>query len=220
MPMNADRRRAGRATRRRRSALAALVAAALATGLVGCSLGGTGPTQSTRSSAAAAAAVDPATSAGDGSSVASVVARADRTHEVPTPAGRESVVGGWRNPTDAVYVFATQYINWNSQDVSTRMRALASVSVGQARSAVSAAASETASDDELRQGQVANTGVVEAIAPVIGHRYEYAVATREQTTASGTDAYQGIAPQWHLAVATVTRLAGGLWVLSDWQPEN
>ena len=53
------------------------------------------------------------------------------------------MAGGWRSPTQAVYVFATQYINWNSQDVSARLRALARVSVGQARSAVSAAASET-----------------------------------------------------------------------------
>ena len=130
------------------------------------------------------------------------------------------MAGGWRSPTQAVYVFATQYINWNSQDVSARLRALARVSVGQARSAASAAASETAADDELKRGQVANSGVVEAIAPVIGHRYEYAVATRERTSASATDAYQGIAPEWHLAVATVTRLEGGLWVLSGWQPEN
>ena len=130
------------------------------------------------------------------------------------------MAGGWRSPTQAVYVFATQYINWDAQDVSERLRALARVSVGQARSAASAAASETASDAELKQGQVANAGVVEAIAPVIGHRYEYAVATRERTTASATAAYQGIAAQWHLAVATVTRLTGGLWVLSDWQPEN
>jgi hypothetical protein len=119
-----------------------------------------------------------------------------------------------------VYVFATQYINWDAQDVSARLRALARVSVGQARSATSAAASETASDDELRQGQVANSGVVEAIAPVIGHRDEYAVATRERTTASATNAYRGIAPEWHLALATVTRLPSRLWVLSDWQPEN
>jgi hypothetical protein len=149
-----------------------------------------------------------------------MVARADRTHEVPTPAPREQVAGGWRSPTQAVYVFATQYINWDSDDVSARLRALARVSIGQARSAVSAAASETASDRELKQGQIANSGVVEAIAPVIGQRDQYAVATRERTTASGTDAYQGIAPEWHLAVATVTRLEGGLWVLSDWQPEN
>ncbi len=94
------------------------------------------------------------------------------------------------------------------------------MSVGQARSAVASAASQTAADDELRQGQIANSGVVEAIAPLIGHRYEYAVATRERTTGGRTDAYQGIAPAWHLAVATVTRLTSGLWVLSDWQPEN
>jgi hypothetical protein len=209
--------RAGRVTRPWRLALVVVV---LASGLSGCSLGGTGPAQTTRSSASATTVVDGVTSGGDGSSSAGIVARADRTHEVPTPAGRQHVMGGWRSPAQAVYVFATQYINWNSRDVSTRLRALASVSVGQARSAVSAAASETASDGELKRGQVANSGVVEAIAPVIGHRYEYAVATREQTTGSRTDAYQGIAPEWHLAVATVTRVGGGLWVLSDWQPEN
>jgi hypothetical protein len=212
--------RVGRVMRLRRLALVGLVVVVLGSGLPGCSLGGTGPTRTTRSSASATATVNAARSAGDGSSAAGIVARADRTHEVPTPAGRQSVTGGWRSPTQAVYVFATQYINWNWQDVSARLRALESVSVGQARSAVSAAASETASDDELKQGQVANSGVVEAIAPVIGHRYEYAVATRERTTASGTNAYQGIAPEWHLALATVTRLEGGLWVLSDWQPEN
>jgi hypothetical protein len=209
--------RVGRVTRPWRPALVVVV---LASGLSGCSLGGTGPAQTTRSSASATTVVDGVTSGGDGSSSAGIVARADRTHEVPTPAGRQHVMGGWRSPAQAVYVFATQYINWNSRDVSARLRALASVSVGQARSAVSAAASETASDGELKRGQVTNSGVVEAIAPVIGHRYEYAVATREQTTASGTDAYQGIAPEWHLAVATVTRLGGGFWVLSDWQPEN
>jgi hypothetical protein len=204
------------------------VAAALATGLAGCSLSAADPAQTTAdpaqtttdrvqtTSSASTAAASPAPAG----SVAAMVARADRTHEVPTPAPPEQVAGGWRSPTQAVYVFATQYVNWTWQDVSARLRALARVSVGQARSAVAAAASQTASDHELTQGQIANSGVVEAIAPVIGRRYEYAVATRERTTASGTDAYQGIAPQWHLAVATVTRLDGGLWVLSDWQPEN
>jgi hypothetical protein len=203
-----------RASRCRRSVRAAFVAAALATALAGCSLRAAAPAQ-TSSASVAATSSTPA-----GSSVAEMAARADRTHEVPTPAPREQVAGGWRSPTQAVYVFATQYINWNSHDLSARLRALARVSVGQARSAVSAAATETASDRGLRQGQIANSGVVEAIGPVIGRRYEYAVATRERTTASGSDAYQGIAPEWHLAVATVTRLEGGLWVLSGWQPEN
>ncbi len=229
-----------RRTRAGDAALATLIAAAFATGLTGCSLSAAGSASTTRS---AAVSVSPSAdsgsasggsagggslgvgsggggSSGVGSAGAGVVARADRTHEVPTPTGSEPVAGGWRSPTEAVYVFANQYINWNAQDVSDRLRALARVSVGQARSAASAAASETASDDELKQGQIANSGVVEAIAPVIGHRYEYAVATREQTTASATNAYRGVAPEWHLAVATVTRLAGGLWVLSDWQPEN
>jgi hypothetical protein len=206
---------AARPAHRRRVGLAVLIAAAISTGLAGCSLGRATPTQSTSSTSVAAVA-----SARAAPSVTGVVARADRTHEVPTPPGPQPVAGGWRSPTEAVYVFAMRYINWNSQDVSARLRALAQVSVGQARSAVSAAASETASDRELTQGQVVNSGAVEAIAPVIGHRYEYAVATRERTIASATDAYQGIAPAWHLAVATVTRLPGGLWVLTNWQPEN
>jgi hypothetical protein len=225
--VNAGGTRAGWVTRRRRAVLATLIAAALATGLAGCSLRGADPATTTRpvsadpgSSARAGSSAAVSGSARARSSVAAMVARADRTHEVPTPPGREPVAGGWRSPTQAVYVFAMQYINWNAQDVSARLRALARVSVGQARSAASAAASETASDDELKQGQIANVGVVEAIAPVLGHRYEYAVATRERTTAAATDAYQGIAPAWHLALATVTRLAGGLWVLSNWQPEN
>jgi hypothetical protein len=212
---------AGWVARPRRAALASLIAAALAIGLAGCSLGAAAPGQTTSSaSAGPGSSAASGSSAGAGSSVAAMVARANRTHEVPTPPGGEPVAGGWRSPTQAVYVFATQYINWNSQDVSARLRALARVSVGQARSAASAAADETASDDELKRGQIANSGVVEAIAPVIGHRYEYAVATRERTTAATSDAYQGVAPAWHLALATVTRLAGGLWVLSDWQPEN
>jgi hypothetical protein len=203
------RTRPGRVTRGWRAGLSiAIATAALATGLPGC-----GVRAPHSSSTTSASPVDPGTSAG-------IVARANRTHEVPTPAARQPVAGGWRSPTQAVYVFAMQYINWNSQNVSARLRALARVSVGQARSAASTEASETASDDELKQGQIANSGMVEAIARVIGRRYEYAVATRERTTSSATDAYQGLAAQWHLAVATVTRLPGGLWVLSDWQPEN
>ena len=60
---------------------------------------------------------------------------------------------------------------------------------------------------------------MEAIAPVRRRSDQYAVVTRERTTASNTDAYQGLAPAWHVAVATVTRVRG-LWVLSAWQPEN
>jgi hypothetical protein len=33
-------------------------------------------------------------------------------------------------------------------------------------------------------------------------------------------AYAGLAPAWHVAVATVTEVAPRRWVLSGWQPEN
>jgi hypothetical protein len=152
--------------------------------------------------------------------LAAKVAAADRTHEVPTPAPAQRVAGGWRTPTEAVYAFATRYINWNAGDISTQLRSLARVSVGQARSAITQAASGTAADYELRQGGIANAGQVEGIAPVAGTRHEYAVVTRERTTATSIDEYQGLAPEWHLALATVTRTRGGLWVLSGWRPQS
>ena len=117
-------------------------------------------------------------------------------------------------------MFASTYINWTATTVSARLQALAEVSVGQARSAMSLAASETAHDDELHRGGIANSGLVEAIAPVRGHTDQYAVVTRELTTAANTGAYRGLAPAWHVSLATVTHVSGGLWVLSAWQPEN
>jgi hypothetical protein len=54
----------------------------------------------------------------------------------------------------------------------------------------------------------------------LGQRNQYAVVTRERTTASNDGAYQGLAPAWHLTLATVTRLTDGGWVVSAWQPEN
>jgi 5-deoxy-D-glucuronate isomerase len=133
---------------------------------------------------------------------------------------RQTVPGGWRSPVQAVQVFAATYINWSAATVSARLQALADVSVGQARSAMSLAASETAHDRELHRGGVANSGVVEAIAPVRSRARQYAVVTRELTTAANSSAYRGLAPAWHVSLATVTQVPGGLWVLSAWQPEN
>jgi hypothetical protein len=130
------------------------------------------------------------------------------------------VIGGWRNPVQAVQVFAATYINWTASTVSARLQALAEVSVGQARSAMSLAAAETAKDYELRRSGVANTGTVEAIAPLRSGSDQYVVVTRESTTATNSSAYRGLAPAWHVTLATVTRVTGGLWVLSDWQPET
>jgi hypothetical protein len=216
--------------------LAALAGLALAgCGLAGCGLGAGPASTGTATRAATGTATPAATStatpapgapAGATASstatagAAAKLARAQRTHEYLTPVPRQRVIGGWRSAVQAVQVFATTYINWNAGTVSPRLRALAEVSVGQARSAMSLAAAQTAHDYELQRGGIANSGVVEAIAPVLDQPDQYAVVTRETTTATRTTAYQGLTPAWHVALATVTRVQGGLWVLSAWQPEN
>jgi hypothetical protein len=151
---------------------------------------------------------------------ASAVAQAQRTHEYPSPPARQVALGGFASPVLAVEAFANGYINWTAATVTGRMRGLAALSVGQARAAMTLAAAQTAQDYELRRGGIANAGAVEAIAPVRGQRDHYAVVTRELTTASNTDAYRGLRPSWHVALATVTAAAAGGWVVSDWQPEN
>jgi hypothetical protein len=85
---------------------------------------------------------------------------------------------------------------------------------------VSLEAAQTAQDYELRRGGVANSGTVEGIALLRGKTREYAVVTRERTTASNTTAYTGLHPAWHVALATVTPVLGGGWAVSSWQPEN
>jgi hypothetical protein len=151
----------------------------------------------------------------------SPVAEAQETHEYPAPqAPREHPSGGSDSPAGAVAQFASAYINWTADTVSADMRALAARSVGQARSAVQLAAAETAGDYELQRGGIANSGVVEAIAPVRGHADQYVVVTRELTTATATAAYQGLRPAWHVAIAVVTEIAPGQWAVSGWQPQS
>ena len=156
-----------------------------------------------------------------GASTADKVRQAQSTHEYPSPPPPHQTAP---NPSpdaiDAIRAFADAYINWTSDTVSGQMRSLAASSIGQARSAMQLAASQTAGDYELQRGGIANSGSVEAIAPLIGHRNEYVVVTREVTTATNTDAYQGLRPAWHLALADVVQLEAHRWVLSRWQPEN
>jgi hypothetical protein len=99
------------------------------------------------------------------------------------------------------------------------MRQLAAGSLGQARSAMQLAAAQTANDYELQRGGIANHGTVEAVAPLRGSGDRYVVVTRETTTAASS-AYQGLRPAWHVAVATVSALGPGRWVVSGWQPES
>lgn len=148
------------------------------------------------------------------------VALAQARHEYSGPAVHQIATGGWTDPVTAVVAFASAYINWTSATVAADMRALAQHSLGQARSALELAAAQTAQDYELARAGVANHGAVEAIGPVAGRSDQYAVVTLERTTASASSAYAGLAPAWHVAIATVTRLTSGRWVLSGWQPEN
>jgi hypothetical protein len=151
----------------------------------------------------------------------SKVAQAQATHEYPSPPPpRQTTAGGADTPLAAIRSFASVYINWQADTVAAQLRSLAAQAVGQARSAMQLAATQTAQDYELQRGGVANSGTVEAIAPLAGHRGEYVVVTREQTTATASAAYEGLRPAWHLALATVTELDPGSWVVSRWQPET
>ncbi len=157
-------------------------------------------------------------------SQSSKVALAQTTHEYPSPAPApapaQTAAGGAASAVQAVRAFASQYVNWTADTVAGQMGSLASESVGQARSAMQLAAAQTAQDYELQRGGIANSGTVEAVAPLLGRRDEYVVVTRELTTATNTSAYQGLRPAWHLALATVVQLRPGQWVLSRWQPES
>jgi hypothetical protein len=151
----------------------------------------------------------------------SKVATAQATHEYPSPKpSPQATSGSSASAVQAVRSFATAYINWTTDTVTADMRALAARSIGQARSALELAAAQTASDYELQQGGISNSGQVEVVAPLPSGRDRYVVVTREQTAATNTTAYQGLRPAWHVAMATVSLLAPGAWVVSGWQPES
>jgi hypothetical protein len=162
---------------------------------------------------------NPAGSTVRGRAPGAKLAIAQATHEYPSRAPRQSAPGSL-SAVEAITLFATAYINWDAGDVAADMRALASASIGQARSAMQLAAAQTAGDYELRRGGIANRGTVEAVAPLNGQRDQFAVVTREATTAAATNVYQGLRPEWHVTIASVERLAPGQWVISGWQPEG
>jgi hypothetical protein len=200
--------------------IGAVAAAIVMLAVGGCAGFGTGATSTSAASSADPTATSTTSSASAIRTTDSKLAEAQRSHEYPAPPPRETTKRGAPTAVTAIEVFTIGYINWNAASLARTMRALAAISIGQARSEVSLAASQTAQDYELRRGGVANSGVVQAIAPVSGTRYQYAVVTRERTTATNNAAYQGLPPAWHLTLATVSRLRGGGWVVSGWQPEN
>ena len=155
------------------------------------------------------------------SAAARALAQAQAAHEYPSPPPpRQTASSVSPSAVQAIAAFATAYINWDAQTVSGDLRTLAAASVGQARSAMILAAAGTAADYELQRGGIANHGTVEAVAPLAGQPDRYVVVTLESTTATATTAYQGLRPAWHVAVATVSALGAGRWVVSGWQPES
>jgi hypothetical protein len=145
---------------------------------------------------------------------------AQATHEYPSPKPPPQIASTTSaDAVEAVRSFASDYINWTADTVTANLRGLAARSIGQARSALQLAAAQTASDYELAQGGISNSGTVEAIAPVPSAADQYIVVTRESTTATNTTAYEGLRPAWHVAIATVSHVRGG-WVVSGWQPES
>ena len=151
----------------------------------------------------------------------SVGARTPTTHELPTPAPRQTVPGpGAATPAQAVRRFADAYINWTADGVGRDMRDLAAASIGQARSALQLAAAQTAGDYELKRGGIANSGTVEVVAALPATRNHYLVVTRESTTATNSSAYRGLLPAWHVAIATVALLPRRGYVVRGWQPES
>jgi hypothetical protein len=171
--------------------------------------------------AAAALAITACGSARDKPARPSKLAQARATHEYPSPPPPpQTATGPAASPANAVRAFASAYINWSARTVAGDMAALAAHSVGQARSAMTLAAAQTADDYELQRGGIANQGTVEAVAPLPRQRDQYVVVTLESTSATNTTAYQGLKPAWHVALATVTEQTPGQWVVSGWQPEN
>lgn len=203
-----------------RLAIVAVGLSAVASGCASLAPPASTTTTTTATTTTATPSTTTATAATGAAAARSPVARAQATHEYPGPAPPRQSAPGAGTATEAVAAFATAYINWNAHTVAADMEALAGASLGQARSAMELAAAQTGSDYELQRGGIANSGVVEAVASLPGTRAEYIVVTREQTTATATDAYQGLQPAWHIAIATVTQVAAGRWAVSGWQPQS
>jgi hypothetical protein len=144
---------------------------------------------------------------------ASREAGARRSH-VAAPASGEP------SQAQAVADFAEVYINWTAGTVARELTGLALASVGQARAEMSLAAAQTARDSSLHDGGVSNSGTVEALAPFAGAAGRWVVVTLERTSTRTNSSYAGLAPAWHVTLATVARLASGRWVVSGWQPES
>ena len=121
---------------------------------------------------------------------------------------------------EALVAFANEYINWNANNVAADMRLMASQSIGQAHAEMELAAGQTAQDYELHRGGIANSGQVMGVAPCSGPGGRWVIVTRERTTSTASNTYQGLPPAWHVIVGKAVELRPGRWAISLWQPES
>lgn len=117
----------------------------------------------------------------------------------------------------AVERFARLYVNWTYDTLASHRRQLAAMAVGEAAASQRRAAAETARDYELREGRIANRGVIVALAEARGGGDRWVLVTRETTTGKGV--YEALPPAYHVTIATVVEVEGG-WAVSEWEPQR
>ena len=125
---------------------------------------------------------------------------------------------GAPTPQAALERYASRYVNWTAQTVTSVQRQLAAISLGQARAQALQAAASYAHDRALNASRVANHGSVISIAR--GHGAAAAwwvIVTQEQTT--GTGDYAGLPATDHITYAQLQHARSG-WIVNQWSPQN
>lgn len=129
-----------------------------------------------------------------------------------------AAAAGSPTPQAALERYARLDINWSAKTVAGVQDQLAAISVGQARALALQAASSYGHDRTLLASQVANRGIVVAMAPGQGSAAGWwVVVTRETTTGQGD--YAGLPPTDHVTNARVEETPSG-WVVSAWSPQS
>ena len=125
---------------------------------------------------------------------------------------------GQPTPQRTLARYARLYVNWQASTLPAHERALAAISLGQARAQALQAAASATTNPQLTASQVANHGQVVALTPGQGAAaHKWVVVTRETTTGHGD--YTGLPPTLHVTYATVTHTPTG-WVISSWLPQT
>ncbi len=134
--------------------------------------------------------------------------RGDARVPVPAPPPAQTASSALSGSGHGGAQLRDRYINWTADTVATaHARARRDERRPGARRRWSWPRPRRPATTSSSAAGSANSGTVEAIAPLAGQRDRYVVVTRESTTATNTNAYQGLRPAWHVAIATVTQQA-------------